>query len=103
MVAVAGADEEGRDELRIGADCRPRPHVAIAEDALLLGRDVLLFHVTKGPYLITLNVTAWQVPERLMLVAGARRARIHEQLRDGVDRDSGHPLGRVEGVAFDQG
>jgi len=42
-------NEPGRDELRVGADRRPRPDVAIAERVAVLIGDVLLLGVAVGP------------------------------------------------------
>jgi hypothetical protein len=99
---IALAHQPGRDQLAVGADAGPRPHVAVAVLALMLFRDVSLLGVDERPDLVTLHALARQVAERRVLVLGARPAEVHQQLDHGVLGRAGHADGGADRVALDQ-
>src|SRR5690606_13150769 len=79
-----------RNDLGIGANRGPGPHVAHVELALLVERDILCFGVAEGPDFIDLNTTARKVAEGAVLVLGAGLTKVYQELRHGVDRASDH-------------
>src|SRR5579862_5497444 len=101
-VQVAVVNPVGRDELGVGVHRHPRPHVAVAQLALLVGRDVLLLGIAEGPNLVTLDSLAREVAHHSVLVDRADGAHVHKQLGDGVLRDAGHAHGCEDRVALDQ-
>ena len=91
------AHEPRRDQLRVGVDGGPRPHVAVAEHVGLVGGDVLLLGVAERPNLVALDYRAGQVDERLGLVLRGRLADVLQQVRDGLTGDSGGSADRPHG------
>lgn len=75
---IARADEPRRDELGIGVERNPRPHVAVAELALLLNGDVRGLRIAKLPDLIALNTTATQPAKMLVLIVRARGSKFRQ-------------------------
>jgi len=68
VCACAPSYQPTRDNLGVGAEGSPCPHVPIAELALVLLRDILVFGVAERPYLIALNPLAGQVAKVLVLI-----------------------------------
>ena len=102
-VEVASTDEPRWDELRVRVKRDPCPHVASHVGGVLRGRHGLLLGVAELPNLVTLNPSARQVPQRAVLVEGARRPEIGQELEDRRLRDVRHAGCGVDAVAFDQG
>ena len=69
---AAISDVVGDAELRVGVDCRPRPHVAPAI-LLLLWRDVLFLRADKGPYLIALQTADTNLADMAIMQVKPRR------------------------------
>ncbi len=84
------AHEPRRDELRVSVDRDPRPHVPVAELALVLGSDVLLLAVAERPDFVALDPLGGQVGEHAVLILGARLAHLDQKFDDGVLRHAGH-------------
>jgi hypothetical protein len=80
----------------------PGPYVARAFGRGLCRRKVRLFAVGERPNLIALDALASQVAERLVLVLGAGRADVHQELSHGVDRHIGQAAGGSKAGAFNQ-
>ena len=80
---VARPDTPRRDQLGVGVDGNPRPYVA----GFLRGArgllDVLLLRVDELPDLVTLQASASKVVQRGILVVGADRSEIRNELEDG--------------------
>ena len=97
-IAVAPADEERNNELRIRVQRGPRPGVASAIGRGLGIRNVLLFGVDERPNLVDLNSLRLHPPDVLVVEGSAELASVLEQLRDRVDahvRNAGdRPHGR---------
>ena len=100
VLRVAVADQPRGHEFGVGADRGPRPHVAVAELALVFGGDVLGLGVAERPNLVALETLARQVPQGHILVVGAGRAQVHQQLGDRVLGGTGHPHGGADRHAF---
>lgn len=100
--AIARANEPGRHQLGICADRRPRPHVTNAELATHFFRDVLLLRINEAPNLIALETLARQVAQSLVLVRGAGRSDIDEQLGHGIDGAVSEAAGGAEAGTFDE-
>lgn len=69
--SIPPADEPTGDEFRVGIQGYPCPHIAKAPLALVRGRDVLFLGVAEGPHFVTLDSSARQVAEGLILSRGA--------------------------------
>lgn len=63
IVLRALADQPGGDQLRVGADGRERPYIAVARRPLELLRHVFLLRVAIGPDLVSLHHLALEVGE----------------------------------------
>ncbi len=81
------------DQLRIGADRRPGPDIAIAKFVSQFLGDVLFLGVTEGPDSIDLDTLTGQVAHDKVMVFLTGFPNIHQQLRDGVLGGSGEPTG----------
>jgi hypothetical protein len=57
---------------------------------LFLNRNVLVLRPDETPNLVTLNPAAVKVSENAVLVFGADRASLNQQLRDGVLGNAGY-------------
>ena len=66
------------DYLGIGANGGPGVNIAVAENALKLGRHVLLLGMAEGPDFVALDAFAWQITHRPILKLCASVARIHK-------------------------
>ncbi|MDP9383434.1 MAG: hypothetical protein M3Q29_25485 [Chloroflexota bacterium] len=102
IVGRALPDEPRRDQLGVGVYGRPRPHVAVAEGALVLFGHVLLFGVAERPDFVALDPPARQVGEHGVLVVGAGFAQVGQQLDDGVLRHASDPDRGSDAHAFDE-
>jgi hypothetical protein len=100
---VAEPDQERRHQLRVRIDRDESPHVAVAEDAPILGTDVLRLGVAEAPDFVNLEASTGKVPKHAVLVGGARVAKLDQELQDGVLRHARHAHRAVDGVALDQG
>lgn len=99
---VAVADAPAHNQLSVGAQRGPRPHVAVAElPSQFLGH-VLFLGVAERPDFVTLNLGAWQVAKRFALVVGAGLADAGKQLRNGVLRNACHADGRANRVSLNE-
>ena len=78
--AVAAANVEGRNQLRVGVQPNPRPDITSAFRGLFRGRQVLLFRVAKCPCLIDLYVLTWKVHEHAVLIFRERLPGILQEL-----------------------
>ena len=101
--AVSRTDQPRRNELGIRVDSRPRPHAADAFVPFHFGRYVGLFRMDERPDFVELEHFAIEVPQRVVLVASARPARVDKQLRDCVDTHSGHSRRGAERAPFRKG
>ena len=90
------------NQLTVGAECGPRPHISIAKASALFFRHVFVFRVAERPDFIALYSFAWKVAKRLALILGARLTNPREQLDNGILRNSCHSYGRTNGIAFNQ-
>lgn len=79
-------DAPRRDQLRVGAHCRPGPHVASFWWRRLGARQRVLLGVHEGPYFVALDALTRQIAQRLVLIFGARFPGVDEQLGDRVAR-----------------
>src|SRR6266511_2372437 len=97
---VARPDMERRNERRIRVERDPRPHVASL--STLLQRDVLLLGVNERPNLVALNPLARQVAHAAVLLNGADRPQVYEELDDRVLGYARHLAGGTKRVALDK-
>lgn len=97
------AHEPGRHQLGVRVDRHEGPHVAVAENTLLVLRDVLRFGVAELPNLVDLYPLAGERHEVLIRVLGAHPGKVHQELGDRVPGHPGHAGGGADRVAFHQG
>ena len=90
-------------QLRVGVDGNPRPHVAGHLRGALRPLNVLLLRVDELPNLVALQAPAAEPAKRLILVGGADRAEIRDQLQDGRFGDVSPAGRREDAVALNQG
>jgi len=102
VTGIALADQPRRDQLGIGVNGRPRPHVALADLVAHLSRQVLFLAADKRPDFIALNAFARQVAKGLVLVLCARLANLFEQAEHGTLLSAGNAAGRTNRISFDQ-
>src|SRR5687767_4140813 len=90
------------NQLRIGIDCDPYPHVA--SDPLFghLGRNVALLGVAEAPRFVSLQPFALQIPHGGVEVYGASGADLDKQLQNRVLGDAPHANRAVDRTAFDE-
>lgn len=100
VVLGALADDPRGEELRVCADRRMGPHVAVAGSAFELLGHVLLLRITEGPDLIDLHHLAGEVLEDAVLVVGAGFAEVHQELGNRVLRRPRHAHGGPDAVAL---
>src|SRR5437879_2309798 len=67
---VATTDKPARHKLCVRVECYPRPRVA-SSLGFHFRRAISFLSADKAPNLITLKVTAFQIPKRLVLIFGA--------------------------------
>jgi len=99
---VAVGDVPGGDQLGIGVDGGPGPHVSVAELALVLVGHVPGFGVAEGPYLVALDALAVQVAQYTVLVFGAGGPQVDEQLGHGVLGGTSYADSGADAHALDQ-
>jgi len=87
---VACADVPARNQLCVGVNRRPRPHIAVTPLAFLFFRYVLFLGVAEAPNLIALNLGARQIAQRLTLVRGTGRAEFDKKILNRSAMHSGH-------------
>ncbi len=100
---ITGADPPRRHELSVGINGRPGPHVACTLRGVLRSLDVLLLRVDEAPNLVALDPATRQVPQVLVLVLGAGRAQVAQQLLDGHPGHTGHPSRCAKPTTLDEG
>ena len=93
-------DQPRRDQLGVGVDGDPGPHVAVAGGALEVLGDVLLLGVAERPNLVGLDSPAIKVAKRLVLVVGAGLSEIDQELGDGVLGGPSDPNCATDAHAF---
>ena len=104
VVGVNGgpvADAIADDQLGVGVDSRPRPDIAPFA-SLSLGH-VLGLRADEAPDFIALNPLALEAPHMGVVVGGACRSEVAEQLFDGHPSHARHAGGAAQAVPFDQG
>src|SRR5205814_8702054 len=74
-----------------------------AEFARVFFGHVLRLGVAEAPNLVALNPLRLEIAKRAVLIALARRAKVHEQLEHRALRNVRHAGGRAYAVSFDQG
>jgi hypothetical protein len=88
------------DKLRVSADRRPGPNVAIAELPLHPSCKVFGFGVTKRPDFVALNPLTGKVSQRVLLILFAGVTEFDKKLHYGVLGHASHSDGRSNGVSF---
>ena len=101
-LGIALAKDPARNELRIGIDCRPGPHVA--SDALFrhVFSHLFLLAVAERPNFIDLNPLTSEIAECSILEFRASRAEFHQQFVDGVAGNARDPSRRAHRIAVHQ-
>lgn len=97
------AEGEGSNQLRIGVNRNPRPHIAITKLALLFSRDILLLGIAELPDFIALDSLARQVAKRLILIFRTCLSNLSQQFENGVLRYARHSHSGANGVSFHEG
>jgi hypothetical protein len=97
---VTLSDEPAGDKFGLGVDGGPCPNITTDSGFHLFSGNVLLLAADGGPNLIALNPATREVPHYPVLVFGAGRADLNQQLRDGVLRNSGHADGGPDAISF---
>ncbi len=98
----APADQPRRDQLGVGVNGGPRPHVAVAVRPLLVRRDVLGLGMDEGPNLVALDPSRGQVAERSVLIGRDDFPQVDQQPGNRVPPKASQARGRADGVSFDQ-
>lgn len=101
-VGVASADEPRRDQLRVGVDGRPRPHVAPSMRLLFLG-DVLLFRANELPDFIALETARAEHPHIRIMESRACHTEFSEQFENRGLAHVRHARRAPDAVALNQG
>jgi hypothetical protein len=100
--AVTGTHEPAWNQLRVGAQRRPRPHVTEARPDLLVERQIPLLGVDETPDFVALDTFAGQVTERRTLVIGACGSEIAQQFFDRHAGEPGNPGSSPQAIPLDQ-
>lgn len=90
-LAATVANVPRGDQLCVGVDCGPRPHVASLTGNLLFNRCVQRLGVNERPNLIDLDTLAGEVAEFCILIIEAGATGINYQLSDRVFARPGQP------------
>ncbi len=96
------ANHEHRDELRVGADRGPGPHVANAVLTFARLGNVLFFRIAERPNLVALNLGAGEIAHHAILINPTRGANVQEELADRVDTHVAHARRGSHRVAFNE-
>ena len=99
---VTASHQPRANQLGIGVQRYPGPHVATNLLCGHRGRNVLLLGSDEGPNLIALNPLAGQIYQGPVEVFRTGRAKFNQQFRNRVLRNSGHADRRANRVAFHQ-
>lgn len=92
------------DELRVGIDSRPGPHVTrVAAIIEVLWFNVLGLGKTESPALVNLDSFAGQIAKYIVLIFGTRRSEVHQEFCYRILSDSSHANGGPDAAAFNQG
>lgn len=100
ILGIPPADQVRDDELRVGFNRRPRPHVARTIWCPLRVRDVGLLRVAERPNLIDLHALGLHAPHRVVMEGRTGPSRVFQQLRHGVDRHVHHAADGAHGGAL---
>src|SRR5258706_11822684 len=103
VLAVPLADQPGDHELRVGVDRGPRPDIAVAPLALLVGRHVALLGVDEAPDFVALDELGGYAPDVLIRPQLANRPQISQELDDRVLRSASHAAGSPDAVPLHEG
>jgi len=99
---VPAAHEPARDKFRVRAERNPRPHAAHASGVLHVGRHVFVLRIDEAPDFIALNPFALEVAERLVLIRGTGRAKLHQELLNRRAVNACHANCGAERISLDQ-
>lgn len=80
-----------RNQLTLRVYSRPSPNVAEAELSPLPLGNILIFRVDEAPNFIGLELLAVKVSEGLVLVLGASRSHVYQELGNSINGNVGYP------------
>jgi len=91
------------NELGIGTERGPSPHVTISEVSAHFCRYVLFLGVAERPNFVALDALARKIAKRVALIFRARHANPREKFDDGIFRNARHSHRGANRIPFDQG
>jgi hypothetical protein len=97
---ITPPDRPRGDQLRVGVERDPCPHIAVTKLARVILGHVLGFGVHVLPHLVALNSAAREPAQDAILIALARVAEINEQAEYRALRRAGHAARRANAVAL---
>lgn len=100
---ITFANQPGANQLGVGIDCYPGPHVADAEFVAPFSRHVLLLGPDELPNFIALNPLAAEVYQMGIQVLGAGRAKLYQRFGNRVLRCARHAYRGTDRAALYQG
>ncbi len=89
-------------QLRIRADCRPRPYVAVAELAPVWPWDILFLGVAERPNFVYLDALTVEIAQYPVLILLTRLPNVMQQLGNGILGCPRHTDCRTNGAPLDQ-
>lgn len=97
---IAVANSPAGNQLSIGANCRPRPDVAVAKLAAQFFGNILFLRVAERPDFVALNFCARKIAESLVLIFGACLPDPSKQFRYGVLCNARHADGGANRISL---
>jgi len=94
------ADGKSRHQFGVWVNRNPRPHIAIAEHAPLVGRNILLLGVAELPNLVALDPARIYAAHGAVVKFCALRTNSLQQSQNRPLRNSGHTTGGANGISF---